>query len=175
MLWRMSADLPDKRIGFMGILFPVILSAAKACPERSRRPALSVAEGDLMPVARGDEILRSLQGGVYSARDDSGTAPQPATNVSATNVFQSAKTGSANCVNCANSCLSLRFPGPYYGAKEFPVVHGRSCAISCRTPTVAGRSGIGWGGWERPERPQPPGTRQLPAALTLRTPIPRLP
>jgi hypothetical protein len=152
MLWRMSADLPDKRIGFMGILFLVILSEAK----------------DLVPVARGDEILRFAQ-------DDSGAAPQPATNVSATNVFQSAKTRCANCVNCANPCLSPRFRGPYYGAKEFPVVHGRSCAISCRTPTVAGRSGIGCGWAERAERSETPGTRQLPAALTLRTPIPRLP
>jgi hypothetical protein len=41
----MSADLHDKRIGIMGILFPVILSAAK----------------DLMPVASGDEILRCAQ------------------------------------------------------------------------------------------------------------------
>jgi hypothetical protein len=55
----MSADLHDKRIGIMGILFPVILSAAK----------------DLMPVASGDEILRCAQ-------DDSGAAPRPATSVS---------------------------------------------------------------------------------------------
>ena len=109
----------------MGILFPVILSEAKACPERSRR--------DLMPVARGDEILRFAQ-------DDGGAAPQPATNVSVTNVFQSAKTGSANCVNCANPCLSCRFPGPYYGAQEFPVAGRLSGAISCRVVSEAGRS-----------------------------------
>jgi hypothetical protein len=71
MLWRMSADTHEQRIGVMGIFFSVILSEAKACPERSRR--------DLMPVASGDEILRCAQ-------DDSGTAPQPATSVSATKV-----------------------------------------------------------------------------------------
>jgi hypothetical protein len=146
----MSADLPDKRIGFMGILFPVIARGVVPALERS-------------------------EGGVYAARDDSGAAPQPATNVSATNIFQLAKTGCANCANCANPWLSSRSPGPSYGPKEFPVVEKLSCAISCRTPTVAGRSGIGWGRAERAERSETPGTRQLPAALTLRTPIPRLP
>jgi hypothetical protein len=67
----MSADTHEQRIGVMGIFFSVILSEAKACPERSRR--------DLMPVASGDEILRCAQ-------DDSGTAPQPVTSVSATKV-----------------------------------------------------------------------------------------
>jgi hypothetical protein len=38
MLWRMPADLHDKRIGVMGILSPVILSEAK----------------DIIPVASGD-------------------------------------------------------------------------------------------------------------------------
>jgi hypothetical protein len=81
------------------------------------------------------------------------------------------------CGNCAN-CLrapSPQFPGSLYGAKEFPVVHGRSCAISCRTPAGADRSGVKWGRAERAERSETPGTRQLPAALTLRTPLPRLP
>src|SRR5712671_7155564 len=39
-----------KRIGIMGIFFSVILSAAKACPERSRR--------DLIAACHGHEILR---------------------------------------------------------------------------------------------------------------------
>jgi hypothetical protein len=59
----MSADTHEQRIGVMGFLFRVILSAAK----------------DLMPVASGDEILRCAQ-------DDSGAARQPATKVSATKV-----------------------------------------------------------------------------------------
>jgi hypothetical protein len=67
----MSAGLYEQRIGAMGIFFSVILSEAKACPERSRR--------DLMPVASGDEILRFAQ-------DDNGKHPQPATSVSATKV-----------------------------------------------------------------------------------------
>jgi hypothetical protein len=67
----MPADLHDQRIGDMGIFFSVILSAAKACPERSRR--------DLMPVASGDEILRFAQ-------DDNGKHPRPVTSVSATKV-----------------------------------------------------------------------------------------
>src|SRR5713226_480883 len=87
MLWRMPADTHDQRIGVMGIFFPVILSEAKACPERSRR--------DLMPVASGDEILRFAQ-------DDNSGRPQPATKVSATKVFPVAKMACANCANCAN-------------------------------------------------------------------------
>ena len=90
----------------MGILFPVILSRAnliraeaKACAERSRRPALSAAEGDPMSVASGDEILsfgfaqdrRFAPGRSYSARDDNCRHPRPATNVSVTNVFRRPK------------------------------------------------------------------------------------
>jgi hypothetical protein len=82
--------------------------------------------------------------------------------------------GSGNGANCPN-VLSPRLPGSLYGTQEFLFVHVRSCAISCRTPTVAGRSGIGWGRAERAERSETPGTRQLPAALTPRTPLPRLP
>jgi hypothetical protein len=68
----MSADPNEQRIGVMRIFFSVILSEAKACPERSRR--------DLMPVASGDEILRCAQ-------DDSDVVhPQPATSVSGTKV-----------------------------------------------------------------------------------------
>jgi hypothetical protein len=138
MLWRMSADLPDKRIGFMGILFPVILS---------------------------------------------GAAPQPATNVSAINVFQSAKTG---CANCANPCLSSRFPGPYYGTQKFPVAERLSGAISCRVVSEASRFADawtakalaeiaetpGWAGRREARLTRGPGVRRF---LTPRTPIPRLP
>src|SRR5260370_30340635 len=141
MLWRMSADLPDKRIGFMGILFPVILS---------------------------------------------GAAPQPATNVSATKVFQSAKTGCANCANCANPWLSSRFPGPYYGTQEFPVAERLSGAISCRVVFEAGRFAGAWTAKalaEIAETPEWTGRREarlargagVPRSLTLPTPIPRLP
>src|SRR6266852_5960847 len=51
----------------MGIFFSVILSAAKACPERSRR--------DLIAACHGHEILRCAQ-------DDNSAHPQPATRVS---------------------------------------------------------------------------------------------
>jgi len=146
MLWRMSADLPDKRIGFMGILFPVILSDA---------------------------------------------APQPATNVSATKVFQSTKTG---CANCANPWLSSRFPAPHhgthygthYGTQEFPVAERLSGAISCRAVSEAGRSADactakalaeiaeipGWTGRRQARPARGAGVRRF---LTPRTPIPRLP
>ncbi len=145
MLWRMSADLPDKRIGFMGILFPVILS---------------------------------------------GAAPQPATNVSATKVFQSAKTGCANCANCANPCLSCRFPDPYYGTQygtqEFPVAERLSGAISCRVVSEASRFAdalIGAAlaeiaeipGWTMRRQARPARGAGVRRFLTLRTPIPRLP
>ena len=39
--------------------------------------------------------------------------------------------GSGNCANCPIA-LSSRFPDPYYGAQEFPIVCGASRAISCR-------------------------------------------
>src|ERR1700738_2821259 len=72
MLWRMSAVTRVQRIGIMSTFFPVILSKATACPERSRR--------DLMPVASGDEILRFAQ-------DDNGKHLRPTTSVLATKVF----------------------------------------------------------------------------------------
>src|ERR1700730_1501295 len=100
MLWRMSADLHDQRIGDMGIFFSVILSEAKACPERSRR--------DLMPAASGDEILRFAQ-------DDNGKHSQPATSVLATKVSLQrsaiAKMGSGNCGNRFPQFPQLRQPG----------------------------------------------------------------
>jgi hypothetical protein len=68
MLWRIPADTHEQRIGIMSIFFSVILSEAKACPERSRRD----------PVAS-DEILRFAQ-------DDNSKHHRPATKVSATKV-----------------------------------------------------------------------------------------
>jgi hypothetical protein len=70
MLWLIPADLHDQRIGDMCIFFSVILSEAKACPERSRR--------DLIAACHGHEILRFAQ-------DDNGN-PRPVTSVSATKV-----------------------------------------------------------------------------------------
>src|SRR5882762_1721623 len=54
--------------------------------------------------------------------------------------------GSGNCANCPTA-LSSRFPGPYYGAQELPVVERLSGAISCRVVSEAvrfaeGRSAI---------------------------------
>jgi hypothetical protein len=46
--------------------------------------------------------------------------------------------GSGNCANCPIA-LSFRFPGPYYGGKEFPIVERLSDAISCRVVSEAGR------------------------------------
>jgi hypothetical protein len=69
---------------FMCIFSSVILSEAKACPERNRR--------DLMPVASSDEILRLAQ-------DDNSGCPRSATKVSATRVFPSAQMGCGNCAN----------------------------------------------------------------------------
>jgi hypothetical protein len=67
----MPADLHDQRIGDICIFFSVILSEAKACPERSRR--------DLIAACHGHEILRFAQ-------DDNGKHPEPATSISATKV-----------------------------------------------------------------------------------------
>ena len=135
----MPTDLPDKRIGVMGILFPVI--------------------------------------------PDSGAAPQPATNVSATNVFQSAKTGCANCANCANPCLSSRFPSPYCGTQKFPVVERLSSAISCRVEASrfadGGTSGVAEiaeiPGWTMRREARIARGAGVLRSLTPRTPIPRLP
>src|ERR1700738_4655449 len=100
MLWRMSAVTRVQRIGIMSTFFPVILSEAKACPERSRR--------DLMPAASGDEILRFAQ-------DDNGKHSQPATSVLATKVSlqrsEIAKMGSGNCGTRFPHFPQLRQPG----------------------------------------------------------------
>src|ERR1700730_17191518 len=92
----MSAYTRAQRIGIISTFFPVILSEAKACPERSRR--------DLMPVASGDEILRFAQ-------DDNGKHLQPTTSVLATKVFPggpaaagNSQIASGNCGNCGNGC-----------------------------------------------------------------------
>jgi len=46
--------------------------------------------------------------------------------------------GSGNCANWPIA-LSCRFPSPYYGAQELPVVERLSGAISCRVVSEAGR------------------------------------
>jgi hypothetical protein len=94
----MSADLHDKGIGVMGIYFAVILSEAK----------------DLMPVASGNEILRFAQ-------DDNYRHPQPATNVSATNVFGRPKWP-------ALIALIALTPGTYRHAMRRP------CAVDEKPP-----------------------------------------
>ena len=93
--------------------------------------------------------------------------------------------GSGNCVNCPIA-LSSRFPGPYYGAQEFPVVERLSGAISCR---VVSEAGIRQAASAKPvaeiaeiaeithPSPDPRGNDRDAAAghsLTPRTPVPRL-
>jgi hypothetical protein len=75
----------------MVIHFSVVLSAAK----------------DLSAACNRHEILRFAQ-------DDNSAHSQPATNVSATNVFSLPKMACANCANCANppDVPSLSRPNP---------------------------------------------------------------
>src|SRR5437899_12823509 len=73
MLWRMPADTRVARDGMTFVQFSVVLSVAKACPERSRR--------DLIAACHGHEILRCAQ-------DDIGAVAK-----------RRPKVGSANCAN----------------------------------------------------------------------------
>jgi hypothetical protein len=80
----------------MLIHFPVILSGAKACPERSRR--------DLIAACNRHEILRSAQ-------DDNGFVPRAATKVSASNIFGRPKGVAATALTeltPAAKCLVVR-------------------------------------------------------------------
>jgi hypothetical protein len=72
MLWRILADTHEQRIGIMFIHFSVVPS---------------VAEGTSSPLAIGMRSFASLQGGVYSARDDNSAHLQPTTSVSDTKVL----------------------------------------------------------------------------------------
>jgi hypothetical protein len=93
--------------------------------------------------------------------------------------------GSGNCANCPIA-LSSRFPGPYCGAQEFPVAGRLSRAISCRVVSQAGRSAdrrsakpvagrAGTPGWTSRREARLAGGAGVLRALTLCTPIPRLP
>jgi hypothetical protein len=93
--------------------------------------------------------------------------------------------GSGNCANCPIA-PSSRFPRPYYGAQELPVVERLSGAISCRVVSEAGRFAEGRSAIAlaetaeitHPIRQSPAGNDSSAAAgrsLTLRSLVHRLP
>jgi hypothetical protein len=148
MLWRMSASLRSRsergcraearraKAGFA--------SASYGSPSQPRARKLGVMSRHRVRKVCGKRPSRPAAGRHQ-------LVPQP-------------PSGSGNCANCPMA-LSARFPGLYYGTKEFPVAERPSCAISCRVVSEAGRSA----------EARIAGGAGFPRSLTLRTPIPRLP